>query len=103
MGFDNGGDGAGDVELTACGSELAGFGNVEVDVTNRGSNQSSYGVTVAFDAEDGSQLGTTSVYVRSLLPGQSSHEQATGFFELPIGTEPGPFTCRVADVSRYAD
>jgi hypothetical protein len=91
---------AGDVSITSCKPDATtGYLAANVTVTNHSSKTSNYIITVAFDTMTGNQqLDTTPVAVDNLDPGQVSHQLAVGLSAAPAGG----YTCKIADITRYA-
>ncbi|WP_256790127.1 hypothetical protein [Frankia sp. AvcI1] len=88
-----------DVTITACAADpTTGFAAAKVTVTNHSSKPSNYAITIAFESTDGkTQIGTGLVAVNNLAPGQQSPQDANS-----LTAASGPFTCKVADITRYA-
>ncbi len=88
-----------DVAITACAADpTTGFADAKVTVTNHSSKTSNYAITIAFESQDGTtQIGTGLVAVSNLASGQQSPQDASS-----LVTATGPFTCKVADITRYA-
>jgi len=89
-----------DVALGACKPQDAtNWLIADLTITNHSSKASNYMVTVAFEDKAGNQLGTGIASADHLEPGQSKPTQALSTTEAPAGAE---FTCKVADITRYA-
>jgi hypothetical protein len=87
-----------DVELQACEIDAGGYMTATVKITNHSSDPSTYSVEVAFESKDkATQYGTGSAFVNELMNGQSTTAEANSLTEAVAG-----FTCRVADVTRFA-
>jgi transcription elongation factor len=88
-----------DVTISNCGNDDAGFAAAKVVVTNHSSKTSNYAITIAFESPDGAtQIGTGLVAVENLAAGQASAPQDASSLQTPTGV----YTCKVADVTRYA-
>ncbi len=87
------------VEITACGTDQAGFMVATLEVTNDSSEPSLYFIDVVFESANGAQqFDSTTTSVDELGPGQTTTVEA-----LTLTESPGPgVTCRVADVERLA-
>lgn len=88
-----------DVTISSCATNTLGWPSADVVVTNHSAKTSNYLVTVAFVSKDGkTQLDTGMASVDNLTPGQATAPQeASGTNQVT-----GGFTCRVAQVERYA-
>ncbi|CAO5186465.1 conserved exported hypothetical protein [Frankia sp. AiPs1] len=88
-----------DVAITACAADpTTSFAEAKVTVTNHSSKTSNYAITIAFESQDGkTQIGTGLVAVTNLAPGQQSPQDANS-----LVAATGPFTCKVAEITRYA-
>lgn len=90
---------AADVTLASCSTDDIGYATSTVVITNHSAKTSNYLVTVTFTTKTGRQLGTGDAAVNNLNAGQSSTPQeANSLAEAPAGT----FTCKIAEVTRYA-
>lgn len=88
-----------DVKITKCGNDQYGGVAASIVITNQSSKRSTYSVTIAFTLKaDGRQIATGYAGADQLAPGQQStpQEAVTG------QTADGPYTCTVADATRFA-
>lgn len=82
-----------DVQLSVCGGD--GYAaRAQVQVTNSGTDTASYTVTVEFDTSNGTQVGTGTVYIQDLAPGQSGIQTAIAM------TNYATISCSVKSVDR---
>ena len=94
---------AADVVVDSCAVSTNTFEGPEakLSVTNHSSKTSNYAITVAFDSRDGGQqLDTGAALVQTLAPGQTTQTTASSL-KSELRTS-GKFTCKVAEVNRYA-
>jgi len=88
-----------DVTIAACANDDAGYAAAKVVVTNHSSKTSNYAITIAFESPDGkTQIGTGLVAVDNLAAGQSSSPQDAISMQTPSGI----YTCKLADLTRFA-
>jgi hypothetical protein len=87
-----------DIDAFACG-ERGGRGmSAVIDLTNRGEERASYRATVVFESPSGDrQVGTGSISVSHLEPGQVVTDEALAFESGPAGG----FRCRVIEFTRF--
>jgi hypothetical protein len=90
---------AADVRLASCTVDDAGFATSSVVVVNHSRKTSNYIITVTFTTSSGQQLGTGEAGVNNLAPGQSSTPQEANSLSAAAA---GTFTCKLAQVERYA-
>lgn len=88
-----------DVTITSCAPDATThYYAAMVTITNHSSKTSNYSITIAFDSPDGAtQYDTGLVAADNLGPGQSKMDSATSLKDAA-----GPYTCKLADVTRYA-
>lgn len=88
-----------DVEIARCYAEaLFDHLEAEVEITNNSSEPSDYLGEVVFESENGSeQFDSSHFSASSVEPGQSTTVQVMTATEAS-----GPFTCRIAEVDRFA-
>lgn len=90
-----GGNPLGDAQVSECTGGGDSSQRIRVRVTNSGSGTADYLVAVAqLDEDSGTRIGTTTILVRAVRPGETSGHY--GFSE----TFFKPWTCEIADVQR---
>lgn len=92
-----------DVSIGSCSAAGGQFDFVgpkaTVDVTNHGSREASYSISVEFVSSDGgTQLGTGTAFVNNLGPGQTAHADASSF---KGRSGASTFECRITKVNKF--
>jgi hypothetical protein len=84
-----------DAKLTSCSTEF-GIATSGVRVTNSTKSRKYYTVTVRFTNSDGDKIGTGSIYLGSIDPGQSAVDDVSTF----VGKGQTAARCQVESVVR---